>query len=136
MVQLLCQDSRCCPAIVNKKNIAGDTPLMIAVYFGYLDIVKKLDIEGTDFLTTDRQGRSLMEVARMENADVSQNLVGEENDRADVLQYLLERKKVDSLKVIAAVNVARFVGIKADVQALEIPEKLEQFLEGFVDESK
>merc|ERR1719233_1541448 len=66
VVQLLCQDSRCCPAIVNKKDRNGNTPLMIAVLCGDLDIVKKLDIEGTDFLTTDRQGRSLMEVARIE----------------------------------------------------------------------
>ena len=49
IMKLLCQDRRFSPGIINKKNSNGDTPLMFAVYWGHLDIVKELDREGTDF---------------------------------------------------------------------------------------
>merc|ERR1711963_415017 len=54
IIKLLCQDSRCSPSVVNKKNSRGNTPLMLyvnGVYYRHLDvdIVKELDIEGTDF---------------------------------------------------------------------------------------
>ena len=39
IVKLLCQDNRCTPSVVNKKNRDGDTPLMLAVRWGHLDIV-------------------------------------------------------------------------------------------------
>ena len=55
---------------------------MRAVYGGHLDIVKELDMEGTDFFTKDKNGRTLMEIARR-------------GTRADVLEYLIERNKVD-----------------------------------------
>merc|ERR1719233_246716 len=120
VVQLLCQDSRCSPAVVNKKSRYGKTALMMAVSEGNLDIVRELDMEGTDFFTTDSDGRSLMAVARVRN-------------NADVLQYLVERKKVGSLQVIAAHKVARYIQSKADVKSLEIPETVEQYLARFVD---
>ena len=94
IVRLLCQDSRCGPGVVNKKNSDGDTPLMIAVHCGHLDIVRELDIEGTDFSTKDSHGRSIIEIARLWST-------------AEVLEYLIERHKVDSLKVIAAHNIVR-----------------------------
>merc|ERR1712083_180922 len=109
IVQLFCRDSRCGPGIVNKKNRDGDTPLMISVSWGILDIVKELDIEGADFFTKDSDGDTLIEVARMFN-------------EAEVLEYLTERNKVDRLQVIAAHNVARYVKKKANVEALEITE--------------
>ena len=121
IVQLLCQDSKCDPGDVNKKEISGYTPLMIAVDRGYLDIVKELDIEGTDFFTKDGDGGTLTEVARRWNND----------DK--VLEYLIKRNRVDSLRAIAAHNVARHVKNKADVEALEIPETVRQFLAGFVE---
>jgi len=121
IVQLLCLDSRCSPVVLNKKDRTGSTPLMIAVRMGHLDIVRELDIGGTDFFTKDSQGRSLMEVAR---------------HNADVLQYLMERSKVDSLKVIAAVNVARCVKKKAYLEALDVPATVRQFLAGFVDDEE
>merc|ERR1712179_239990 len=94
------------PGVVNKKDGAGETALMIAVDMGHLDIVKELDIEG---------------MARMRK-------------NADVLEYLLERNRVDSLQVIAAHNIARYVKNKAGVEALEIPETVRHFLAGFVDD--
>jgi len=120
VVQLLCQHSRCSPAVVNKKTRGGETALMMAVSQGHLEIVRELDMEGTDFFTTDRRGRSLMAMARMRN-------------NADVLQYLVERKKVDSLKAIVAHYVARYIQNKADVESLGIPETLEKYLARFVD---
>ena len=48
ILKLLCQDSRCTPALVNKKDSDGYTALMRGVCMGHLDIVKELDMEGTD----------------------------------------------------------------------------------------
>ena len=99
IVSLLCQDSRCTPSVVNMKDREGDSPLMRAVILGHLDIVKELDKEGTDFFTKDSRGVSLIAMARM---------------RSDaVLEYLLERNKVDSLEVIAAHNIARYISKKS-----------------------
>ena len=54
-----------------------------------------------------------------------------------MLEYLIERnKKVDSLLLIAARNVARYVEKKADVEALEIPVDLRPFLARFVDDEE
>ena len=54
-------------------------------------------------------------------------------DHVEVLEYLKERNKVDSLKVIAAHNIARYVRNRADVEALDIPVTVKQFLAGFVN---
>ena len=124
-MKLLCQDSRCSPALVNKKGSYGHTALMKAVYWGYghLDIVKELDREGTDFFTKDSDGTTLIEVARM----------ARRRNHVEVLEYLLERPKVDTLQVIAAQNIARYVRNKADIETLQIPVVMRQFLAGFVN---
>ena len=119
IVRLLCQDSRCTPSVVNMKDREGDTPLMRAVFSGHLDIIKELDKKGTDFFTKNSSGVSLITMARMKSEAV--------------LEYLLERNKVDSLEVIAAHNVARYISNKADVETLEIPETLLEFLASFVE---
>ena len=120
MMKLFCQDSRCSPSIVNMKDSYGETALVLAVYYGFLDIVKELDKEGTDFFAKDRKGRTLIEMARMFN-------------KAEVLEYLIERSRVDSLKVIAAHNIARYMRNKADVETLVIPVTVRQYLAGYVD---
>ena len=51
-----------------------------------------------------------------------------------MLKYLKERPKVDTLKAIVAHNIARYVRNKADVEAMEIPVTVKQFLAGFVTE--
>ena len=48
------------------------------------------------------------------------------------LEYLIDRPKVDSLKFIAAHNIARYVRNKADVEAMKIPVTVKHFLAGFV----
>ena len=77
----------------------------------------------TDFSTKNSDGRTLIETAREMN-----------NDK--VLEYLIERNKVDSLKVISVHNVARYVENKADVDALEIPGTMKSFLARFVDDEE
>jgi len=123
ILQLLCQHSKCSPGVVNKKDSIGRTPLMRAVQRGHLDIVRVLDREDTDFFTKDRHGRTLIEVARKESHN-------------EVLEYLIERSRIDSLLVIAAHNVARYVENKADLEALEIPKELRQYLARYVDEAQ
>ena len=120
MIQLICQDSRCGPGVVNKKDRSrfGCTALMRAVMEGNLDILKELDMEGTDFSTKYKyDGTTLIEMAR-------------EKNNAEVLEYLIERNNADSLQVIAAQNVVRYMGIKADFEALEFPETVRQILAG------
>ena len=128
-MKLLCHDSRRSPGVVNKKTSDGVTALIAAVYCGFLDIVKELDREGTDFLTKNWNGTTLIEMARrmIEMASTRRN------DYDAVLKYLKERPKVDSLQVIAGHNIARYVRNKADVETLEIPVTVKQFLAGFVN---
>ena len=54
-------------------------------------------------------------------------------DHVEVLEYLKERNKVDSLKVIAAHNIARYVRNRADIETLQIPVILRQLLAGYVN---
>merc|ERR1712098_170414 len=50
------------------------------------------------------------------------------------LEYLIERnKKVESLKVITAYNVVKYVKNESDVEALEIPLILKHLVAGFMD---
>merc|ERR1712187_463485 len=132
IMKLFCQDSRCSPGVVNKKNIYGDTALMKAIkYGGHLDIVKELDKEGTDFFIKDRDGTTLIEMAREEDRNARRK-----RNKAEVLKYLIERPKVDTLKVIVAHNIARYVRNKAVVETLEIPVRLRKLLAGFVDDDQ
>ena len=81
--------------------------------------MKELDREGTDFFTKNRYGTTLIDMARIMN-------------KAAVLEYLMERPKVDTLLVIAAHNIARYVRNRADIETLQIPVIMRQFLAGFV----
>ena len=84
--------------------------------------MKELDRHGTDFFTKDSDNhrykvRFLAAVGRMVHGQV--------------LRYLMERNRGDTLEMIAAHNIARYVRNK--VEALEIPEILKQLLAGFVE---
>ena len=115
-MKLLCQDYRCSPGVVNKENRFGDTALMRAVTMGDMDIVKELD-----YFTMDSDGTTLIEMAMRLN-------------RVEVLEYLNERPKVETLQVIVAHNIAGYMRNEADVEALEIPVTVRQFLAGFLSE--
>ena len=120
ILKLLCKDSRCNPAFVNKKDNLGDTALMKAVWKGHLDIVKELDMEGTDFHTTTFGGTTLIQMARMEN-------------KPQLSEYLMKRPNVDTLMVISAHNMSRYLTTIDDVELLQIPFTVKQFLSRFVN---
>ena len=65
VIRLHCQVAQCTPDLLNKKNDGGRTPLMEAVYWGSLASVQELArVEGVDWETRDRSGKSLLQVAR------------------------------------------------------------------------
>ena len=124
VLRLFCQDRRCTPSVVNIKNNDGMTPLMVAVYYGSREIVKEMEkVEGIDFDTKDRYGRTLIEVARMRN-------------RTAVLEYLRDRKK-NTLEGMAAYSVAKHLKKKDDVDVLiddqHIPQILKPLVADFID---
>ena len=86
---------------------------------GHLDIVKELDMEGTDYHTKNMYGTTLIEMARKRN-------------KAEVFEYLMQRSNVDTLMVISAHNISRYVTID-DVESLPIPVTVKQFLARFVN---
>lgn len=133
IVRMICEDKRCNPCFVNMKDDSGNTALMRAVKSGFVNIVKELDkVEGVDFRTKDELGRDLVEVAK-DVMKIGYNVLrGEDFDA--VLKYLKERnKKVESLKVISAYNVVKYVKNESDVEALEIPLILKHLVAGFLD---
>jgi len=122
--RMLRQDRRCTPSVVNIKNNDGWTALMLAVYYGRLEIVKEMEkVEGIDFDTKDNNGRTLIEVARVENETA-------------VLEYLRDRKK-NTLEGMAANSVAKHLKNKEDVDALvddqHIPQSLKPLVVDFID---
>ena len=100
---------------------------MAAVYYdGSLEIVKEMEkVEGIDFDTKDSNGRTLIEVARMEN-------------NTAVLEYLRDRKK-RTLKGMAANIVAKLLKNKENIDALvddqHIPQSLKPLVADFIDNS-
>ena len=120
ILKLICQDSRCNPALVNKKDNGGYTALMRGVCMGHLDIVKELDMEGTDYHTKNMYGTTLIEMARRRN-------------KAEVFEYLMQRPNVDTLMVISAHNISRYLTTIDDLESLQIPVTVKQFLSRFVN---
>ena len=119
ILKLLCQDSRCTPALVNKKDSDGYTALMRGVRMGHLDIVKELDMEGTDYHTKNMYGTTLIEMSKKRN-------------KAQVFEYLMQRPNVDTLMVISAHKISKYVTTKDDVESLPIPVPVKHFLARFV----
>merc|ERR1712142_874467 len=126
LVRLFCQDRRCTSSVVNIKDNYGRTALMIAVKSGQLEIVKEMEkVEGIDFDTKHKDGRTLIEVARMRN-------------NTALLEYLRDRKK-NTLKGMAANSVAKLLKNKEDIDALvddqHIPQSLKHLVADFIDNS-
>ena len=118
-LKLLCDDSRFNPGLVNKKDNCADTAIMRGVWNGHLNIVKQLDIEGSDYNTKNIYGESLIEIAKFKN-------------RTDVLDYLMKRPNVDTLMVICAHNISRYLTKIDDIESLQIPLTVKEFLSRFV----
>jgi len=121
IIRLLRQDKRCTPSVVNiKHDWFGDTALMVAVFLGNLEIVKELEkVEGIDFDTKNKDGRTLIEVARRMKS------------RTAVLEYLRGRKK-NTLEGISANCVAKHLKNKEDIDALVDDQHILQSLKPLV----
>jgi len=100
VITLFCQDKRCTPNIINKKNNEGCTALMVAVRRGNVDSVKELDkVEGIDFDTKDNDGRTLIEAAMMSKEGYSRRAAicstadGMVSKMNKVLEHLIQKNK-------------------------------------------
>jgi len=128
VIPLLGSDRRCTPVVLNKKDNDGDTPLMWAVKLGNLQSLKEMEkLQGTNFRTENRFGEGLLDVALERIRKKSRK-----EDHISVLDYLLNRSKVESLKVLAAHAVACLLSCDTDVQKLDVPLILHPWVEGFL----
>ena len=133
ILRLLCEDKRCTPTVLNIKNENGWTALMVAVNNGQLEIVKELDkMEGIDFDTKNNDGKTLIEMARMNPTNPPSILKG----KSAVLEYLWNRKK-NTLKGIAANIVGKHLANKEAIDVLvddlHIPKSLKTLVADFID---
>ena len=119
IIPLLGQDRRCTLALLNKRNEYGETPLMNAVARHNLECVKELDkLEGTNFRTENNAGETLLDVARGE---------------FELIKYLVEKQKKETLAEKAAFHVAKCINNMEDVENLEIPVTLYSLVKKFFD---
>ena len=131
IISLFGSDSRCTPAVLNKKDDYGDSPLMWAVIHGNLECIKEMDkLHGTDFRTVNRHGEGLLDVARGRIRKQSRK-----EDHEAVLEYLLNRRKIESLKELSAHAVASLLTCDADVEQLELPLVLHPWVTGYLHTS-
>merc|ERR1719318_287539 len=126
LIPLVAQDKRCTSAVLNKRNDRGETPLMAAVTSRSLECVKELGkLEGTNFRTVNNEGKTLLDVARNDDDD-------EENETADLIKYLLEKKTKETLEEKAAYHVATLINNIEDVEKLEIPLTVHSLVKKFL----
>ena len=125
-IPLLAEHRRCTSVDINKRAMHGNTPLMNAVYYGNLECVKELGkLEGTNFRTKNNGGKSLLDVARIR--------YDYKNDGDEVIKYLLEKQKKETLEEKAAYHVATHLNNVEDVDKLEIPQTLYSLVKKFLD---
>ena len=104
---------------------------MWAVINGNLECIKEMDkLHGTNFHTVNRHGKGLLDVARGRIRKKSRK-----EDHRAVLEYLLNRRKVESLKELSAHAVASLLPCDGDVEQLEIPLELHPWVEGYLHTS-
>jgi len=131
VIPLLGSDKRCTPVVLNKKDSDGDSPLMWAVMFGNLQSLREMEkLQGTNFRTENKSGKGLLDVAKKILRKKSRK-----EDYMSVLHYLLNRRKVESLKVQAARAVACLLSCETDVEKLEVPRILHPWVAGFLQTS-
>merc|ERR1719233_1267350 len=131
VIPILGSDRRCTPAVLNKKDNDGDSPLMWAVLVGNLQSLKEMEkLQGTNFRTENRFGEGLLDVALRRIRKKSRK-----EDRMSLLDYLRNRRKVESLKVLAAHAVACLLSCDTDVEKLDIPLILHPWVAGFLQTS-
>ena len=128
IISVLGSDRRCTPAVLNKKDNYGNSPLMSAVKLGNLECIKEMDkLHGTNFRTQNRYGEGLLDVAWRRIRKKSRK-----EDHEAVLEYLLNRRKIESLKELSAHAVARLLSCEVDVKELDVPLELHPWVTGFL----
>jgi len=128
VIPLLGSDKRCTPVVLNKKDNEGDSPLMWAVMFGSLESLKEMEkLQGADFRTENQFGEGLVDVALKRLRKKYRK-----EDHRNVLDFLLNRKKVESLKELAARAVACQIPNDTDVEELGVPLILHPWVAGYV----
>jgi len=131
VIPLLCSDKRCTPVVLNKKDNDGDSPLMRAVMRGNLESLKEMEkLQGTNFRTENKFGEGLLDVARRRIRKEFRKV-----DHVRVLDYLFNRRKVESLKEQAARAVACLLSCETDVEKLDLPLILLPWVAGFMSTS-
>ena len=82
VIPLYCADSRCTASLLNMKNAAGNTALMVAVLKGFLVCVQQLaQVDGLDWDTRNSDGHNLLSIARA-------------NKHRDLERYLMQSDKM------------------------------------------
>ena len=91
IVKIFTSDSRCNPDVLNMKNKDGDTILMIAAWYGNLNLVRVLaQLPGIDFDTKNKKGKTPLDLARRFNAPGIVECL-EENYKNEVIATTLMR---------------------------------------------
>ena len=85
-------------------------------------------LQGTNFHTKNSSGEGLVDVAQRRIEENYRN-----GKVMAVLEYLLNRKKVESLKVLTARAVACLLSCEDDVEKLDVPLVLHPWVAGFLD---
>ena len=130
LIPLLAEHRGCTSAVLNKRVMYGETPLMQAVATYNLECVKELGkLEGTNFHAKYNGGETLLDVARRGF---------NKKDKDEVIKYLLEKQKKETLEEKAAYHVATHLSHVEDVEELGLPrtqigEKLISLVSKFLD---
>ena len=94
---------------------------MTAVFYHNLEGVKELGkLEGTNFRTKDDGGQTLLDMAK-------------KNDDDEMIKYLVEKEKKETLAEKAAYQAAKHLNNEEDVSTLEIPRTLYSLITKFLD---
>ena len=88
------------------------------------------NLQGTNLRTTNMSGEGLLDVAMKRIRKKFRK-----EDHRSVLDYLLNRRKVESLKVLAAHAVACHLSSGTDVEKLDVPLILHPWVAGFMQTS-
>jgi hypothetical protein len=113
-VKVFTSDTRCTDHVLNMKNNNGNTAVMWAVMWGYLDIVRVLaQLPGTDMCTKNSDGKTLMEVAIegdhqniVRFLEEQNSIEGAEGGARDTLDSFRLREIADQMDNIEAVEAA------------------------------
>ena len=144
VISMFCQDRRCTPDVLNKKNKEGHSPVMAAVVHqrGTRALKKLSEVQGVDW-NTNNEGKTLLEIAKeLKNRKRIENFLTEliacqqqsqedvrANDRTPAQKENLNKKEAVDISHIAdvAINIgselkklnSEMVGLETELDQLE-----------------